>query len=1578
MKSIQRRYLGRGRSAGLHACAAALALFSMAGPLQAVERQVIHSYVQGVTSQLTPLRPMNTATRLHLALGIPLREPEALTRTLKDLYNPQSPRYQQWMTPQEVTAKFCATEQDYKAIVSWAASKGFQVTATHPNRICVEVEGTVGDIQKAFNITLQEYSHPDGTRTFFAPNTNPTVDSPIPLATIDGLDNYELAKPNSRLKTVAPTSAPAKGGGITPNDGGNSPNLGSAPGGAYAACDFRAAYVPGSLLRGLGQNVGLLQYDDYYDVDISNYETQFGLPGTYPQRVVVNGPMPAPGSGQGEVCLDIEMVLSMAPGVANIYVYEAPNTLANWVPLLSRIQSDNLCQQVSCSWSGGADNATGENIFQMMAAQGMSFFNATGDQDAFLGFIPFPSMSANITECGGTTLSTTGPCGTYVSETVWNWGGGTGSSGGWTNVFGIPWWQQGIDMTANLGSTVYRNVPDVALTGDNVYVRYNNGGAGVFGGTSCAAPLWAGFTALVNEQAAKTFRPGLGFLNPAIYAVSKGATYTANFHDITTGNNQKPGSGSLYSATTGYDLCTGWGTPAGQGLINYLSGGFPSVPNGGFEVGDFSFWLQSGNTGFTSVSGGAAHSGNYGGSFGPVGSLGYIYQQLATVPGQVYLLDFWVSNSGDTNNEFYVYCNSTLLDLVNPVHFGWTHYQFVVPATWTATFVEFGFRNDPGYFDLDDVTFTPLPGNTGVVPGLPVNGGFETGNTANWGVGSGIYPVSALSFPQGVHSGTNAVEIGTVGADGALTQTIPTVPGQTYLLQFWMAHLSSATPVNDFNLYWNGNNIYNFTNAGSFSYQDFGLYVTATSSSTVLTIAGRNDPDWFYIDDITLTPLISSQLGQAAYVRSQNGEPWALNDNLNAMNTVFGPGAWNLGMFETVDPAVLFSPSVHLAYLDGSDSGAVALNNFLNANQALIRSWVSNGGNLVLNCAPNGWTGNMGFPFGVTLNYGNFFNGVASVVNPEHPIVQGPFQPVATSYTGSYFGHAVVTGAGLIPVINGTNGTILAEMNIGQGHAMFGGMTLPYFHQPQPQAQNLLANILAYANVGTQGTFDDLPYPGTGIPVPVGYRGVTWNNFYYVDSTQLPSSGYVPGAVSPLNCAYNSFGNPASITSAKPFNFLSAWVTAAWRDNLSLEVKGLANGVLVYDQTYSPSATTPTLLTFDMRNVTEVDFISSGGTPHAGYSGSGAQFVLDNVSLSLAAAQPAGVDHFAVSGVPSPQCVNAAFPVTLTAQDPVNNLVSAFTAPVTVSGWSGVGSLIEGFESGTWPQAPWVASAGTPGVIGAAFAHDGSYGLQDPDWAYRTDVSIGNGADVVSMWVRPTSATAGRAYLAFGASAAGAWSAVVAPNASQFIIQQNSGYSFSDKVSASQTYVAGKWYKVTVYFDSPTEVTAKLFDSDGKTVLNSLTYNGVTGLPGGVAMRSFGNFSLDTIRGGALNPVSITPNLANLAAGTWSGNVTVFQPANEMVLFANSGFGGPGGVSNPFRVNLDPPLLGPVTRIPGGVSLSWSTCPGGVYQVQYTTSLNLPITWLNLGAPITAGGNSLSINDTFSGPMRFYKIVMLP
>ncbi len=494
---------------------------------------------------------------MSLAFTLPLNNPAGLDELLQGIYDPASPDYRHYLTPEQFSERFGATEASYQKVIAFARNNHLTIAATHPNRLVLDVNGTIADIEQALHLKFRVYNHPNENRKFYAPDSEPSVDGGLPILHISGLDNYWLAHPKVKSKPID-------------QEDGLRPRSGSGPSGTYAGTDFRKAYVPGTQLTGTGQSVGLLEFDGYYSSDITAYKSQIGIATSSPQlvNVPVDGGVAQPGSGNGEVALDIEMVIAMAPGISKIYIYEAPNP-SPWVDLLSKMANDNLAKQLSCSWGGGPPDSGSETIFKQMAAQGQSFFNASGDSDAFVGLVDFPSDSTNIIQVGGTTLST-GASGSWSSETVWNWGRGTGSSGGVSTYYRLPIWQQGLSMALNQGSTVMRNTPDVALTADDIFIVSDSGVRSTVGGTSCAAPLWAAFIALVNQKAAATGLPPVGFVNPALYQIGKGPNYTNCFHDITSGNNTWNRSRTEFFAVTGYDLCTGWGTPNGTNLINAL------------------------------------------------------------------------------------------------------------------------------------------------------------------------------------------------------------------------------------------------------------------------------------------------------------------------------------------------------------------------------------------------------------------------------------------------------------------------------------------------------------------------------------------------------------------------------------------------------------------------------------------------------------------------------------------------------------------------------------------------------------------------------------------------------------------------------------------------------------------------------------------------------------------------------------------------------------------------------------------------------------------------------------------------
>jgi hypothetical protein len=166
--------------------------------------------------------------------------------------------------------------------------------------------------------------------------------------------------------------------------------------------------------------------------------------------------------------------------------------------------------------------------------------------------------------------------------------------------------------------------------------------------------------------------------------------------------------------------------------------------------------------------------------------------------------------------------------------------------------------------------------------------------------------------------------------------------------------------------------------------------------------------------------------------------------------------------------------------------------------------------------------------------------------------------------------------------------------------------------------------VLAYADGTMTITFDDLPltnpYNGSGNanPIPAGYAGFQWANFYYTTPYSPNAAGYYNGMVSVSNVAFNAYGSPAQISSATPFDLDSAYVTGAWNDGLNVEVQGFVGSSLAYDNTYVVKSEAPTLINFDYQGITSLNFVSSGGKdPGWPYGGPGEEFVLDNVTVTV-------------------------------------------------------------------------------------------------------------------------------------------------------------------------------------------------------------------------------------------------------------------------------------------------------------------------------------------------------------------------
>jgi len=581
-------------------------MFSDSVWVQGGQWRLLSGHVPPTSALTHPIARLPASDTLHLAISLPLHRQEALSELINQLYDPASSNFHHFLEPAEFTAAFGPTETDYQRVVNFAQTNGFTIVSRFSDRSLLEVRGRVSDVERAFRVHMRRFQHPTEPRDFYAPDVEPSVDSDVPVLFIGGLSSYQLPHPASlhaSLKAV-PFS---KGLRSTPNLGSIETTSGEE---FYGGPDIRSAYAPGVTNTGAGQSIGLVEFDSYYSADISNYlaliTSDYGFTTSVTlsslSNVVLGGLTGSPGSGNLEVALDIDMSICMAPGLSEIYVYEATNDGASPDLVIGTIATNNLQRQISCSWSGFSDTYISAEFLRFQA-QGQSFFQASGDSGAyFTNSFPVitetgshghrtyttnyvteppapPCDNPNITSVGGTTLSTTGPAGSWTGETTWNLYSqpidgitSAATSGGISTNWSLPAWQQGIATTANLASYAFRNIPDVAMLANQLAVFADNNTNGIYpvAGTSAAAPLWAGLTALINEQLATQAQPPEGFMNPPIYALSKTTNYQSCFHDITVGNNTNLYSAGLYKAGPGYDLCTGWGSPNGSNLISLL------------------------------------------------------------------------------------------------------------------------------------------------------------------------------------------------------------------------------------------------------------------------------------------------------------------------------------------------------------------------------------------------------------------------------------------------------------------------------------------------------------------------------------------------------------------------------------------------------------------------------------------------------------------------------------------------------------------------------------------------------------------------------------------------------------------------------------------------------------------------------------------------------------------------------------------------------------------------------------------------------------------------------------------------
>ncbi|SEG76468.1 kumamolisin [Actinacidiphila yanglinensis] len=511
--------------------AAAIPAASAASPHSDSARTSLSGDVlPGLASHAVRTGDVAAGQRISVAVSLTPRNESGLDTFIAKVSDPHSTSYGHYLTKAQFAAQYGRSSADVKKVTDYLRGQGLKVGAAHSGNLLVDASGTAPQLEKAFGTTLANWKDSATGRSFYANTAAPSVPASIAsiVGSVSGLNNQAL------LRHQAPSS-------VTPHNG---------PGGGYTPAQIKGGYnVSGS--TGSGQKVALLEFDGFQQSNITAYDSHYGLSSTAPTVSKVDGGSGSLGDGQVEVELDIEVLNAVAPA-AKITVFEGPNSDAGEVDTYQAIV-DSGTPVTSISWGAAESQRTAANInavdavFKQGAAEGLGFFAASGDSgsdDAGNGgkSVDYPASDPYVTGVGGTTLTVTS-ANAWSKETAWSGGGGGAST-----KFAVPSWQSSVAKSQGNGK---RQVPDVsALANPSPGVSiYSQGSWGQVGGTSAAAPEWAAFAALYNQQAAAAGKANLGFANPALYTAAG-----TGFHDITSGSN------GAYSAAAGWDFTTGWGS----------------------------------------------------------------------------------------------------------------------------------------------------------------------------------------------------------------------------------------------------------------------------------------------------------------------------------------------------------------------------------------------------------------------------------------------------------------------------------------------------------------------------------------------------------------------------------------------------------------------------------------------------------------------------------------------------------------------------------------------------------------------------------------------------------------------------------------------------------------------------------------------------------------------------------------------------------------------------------------------------------------------------------------------------------
>lgn len=563
--------------------------------------------VPALINTSTLLGATDPQTHIQVLLGLQPRNAQALKDYADSLSRVKSTSARRYLSPAQVATAFAPSLSAQSALIAYMQGQGFNLAQTYKQHLTIAFTGTVGDAERAFGVQINNYRAPGG-RIFYAPSNAPGVPAiyaPM-IQSIIGLDDArQFSHPPISVKSVTSKA------GARPNSASCLPALPGPTYSYYVPSQVASAYNLVGLYNagyyGQGQTVALFELDDYLASDISTYTGCYGGASVPISRVLVGGGTGTPpGLYAAEVELDMELVLSTAPKLAGLRVYEAANSVAGYIANWTQIINDAV-PVVSTSWGSCESNSFAQSVyqeentlFQVAVIQGQTIYAASGDSGTndckssspTTPTVDDPASQPLVTGVGGTTL-TLGPGNTYGSEIVWNTSIGAGG-GGVSSLWTMPNYQSSDSHTINatyssgkpcsaaIGSYC-REVPDVSFNADpavgypiycTVAVPNSNGQPcaqggttspwNIFGGTSAGAPMWAAMTALMNSKLLQDGYFNVGEMNVLLYEIDMGydsTTYANDFHDVTLGDNDGLGDGKhIYPATTNYDMASGLGS----------------------------------------------------------------------------------------------------------------------------------------------------------------------------------------------------------------------------------------------------------------------------------------------------------------------------------------------------------------------------------------------------------------------------------------------------------------------------------------------------------------------------------------------------------------------------------------------------------------------------------------------------------------------------------------------------------------------------------------------------------------------------------------------------------------------------------------------------------------------------------------------------------------------------------------------------------------------------------------------------------------------------------------------------------